>query len=145
MSARVLAFLGTPPVRTSAVLQVVEDDFSVKVLSEADDRFWVRVEKGVGDSVVVTDFVAGRHGEDDLIEALRLAVRLLGVGAATRIRFRDLVPGSVDAPRFAFRLEQATEIAKRAAIAIARDAGRSLASFKIERRGEKMDALASVA
>jgi hypothetical protein len=145
MSAVILTF----PTAASAVkppvaeLDVTGDDYSVKVQAAEDDRFWVRVERNFGETITVTDFARGELPETDLIGGLKLAIQALGIADRRRIVFRDIVPGGMDKALFAFRLEQATECAKRAATAIAADSGCLLRDFRIEHRAGKMDAVAS--
>lgn len=144
MTAHILTFPGMAQGKQPARLQVVEDDYSVKVESDADQRFWVRVERGDGDTVVVSDFIQGDLSENDLARGLGLAVRTLRAQDRMYIHFKDIVPGGTDVPRFAFRLERTAESLKRAARAIAADSGREMAGFAIRPRGAKMDAVAAL-
>ncbi|MGO4831485.1 hypothetical protein AB4144_04185 [Rhizobiaceae sp. 2RAB30] len=142
MSARILSFPGAIPNHPPARLRLLEDEYAVKVSADADRRFWVRVEREGGDTIVVSDFVGGDLAESDLIEGLRLALRALDHRGGSGIRFMDIVPGGMDKPLFGMRLEQATELVKRVSWAIAADGGRRVTTFNVRTRGDKMDAIA---
>lgn len=142
MSARILRFPGVIPNHPPARLRLLEDEYAAKVSADADRRFWVRVEREGGDTIVVSDFVAGELAESDLIEGLRLALRALDHRGRAGIRFMDIVPGGMDKPLFGMRLEQATELVKRVSRMIAADSGRRVVTFNVRTRGDKMDAIA---
>ncbi|BCH20691.1 hypothetical protein MesoLjLc_04650 [Mesorhizobium sp. L-8-10] len=142
MSARILRFPGAIPNHPPARLRLIEDEYAAKVTADADRRFWVRVEREGGDTIVVSDFAVGELSESDLIEGLRLALRALDHRGRAAIRFMDIVPGGMDKPLFGMRLERAAELVKRLSWAIASDSGRRITAFNICQRGDKMDAVA---
>lgn len=142
MTARILPFPGANPHHPAARLQLLEDDYSAKVMADTDQRFWVRVERDSGDSIVVSDFIRGELAERQLIAGLRLALRALDISGRQEIRFKDIVPGGTGKPLFGLRLERMTECVKRASSAIAADSGRTVCAFSIRPRGDKMDAVA---
>lgn len=144
MTARVLIFSDAARKRQRARLTLAEDDYAIKVTSDDDPHFWVRVERGGGGSIVVSDFIRGNLTDDDLIEGLRLAVRSLGGPDRTQIVFRDMVPCAADAGRAAVRMERVAESARRAARAMAADGSRRMAAFGVRPRGGKMDAVATL-
>jgi hypothetical protein len=143
MTARILQFPRTVAQSRRPNLLVVEDAFSTKVEAEADQRFWVRVEKDESDTVVVSDFNRGSLAEEDLIRALQLAVAAAGAADRSKIVFKDLVSAAALGAQFGFKLERSTEMVKRACNALALANRRKLASFRITPRGRKMDAQAS--
>ena len=128
-----------------APLRLAEDDFSVKVMSDDDAHFWVRIEKDDSDTVVVSDFLQGGLSEADLVVGLRMALKAARMSHRRRVLFRDIVPGGAEKPLFALRLQQTSDCVKRAVTAIAADGGRTLATFAIVPRGNKMDVAATLA
>lgn len=141
MTARILPFPGATPHHPAARLQLLEDDYSAKVMADTDQRFWVRVERDSGDSIVVSDFVRGELAERELIAGLRLALQALDISGRREIRFKDIVPAD-GTPLFGLRLERMAECVKRASNAIAADSGRTVCAFNLRPRGDKMDAVA---
>lgn len=142
MTARILSFPGAIPNQPAARLRLVEDEYAAKVTADSDQRFWVRVERDPGDTIVVSDFIRGELAERELIAGLRLALRALDASGRNEIRFKDIVPGGMGKPLFGRRLEQMTECVKRASRAVAADSGRQIAAFNIRPQGDKMDAVA---
>ncbi|HWK67693.1 MAG TPA: hypothetical protein VNS34_22450 [Rhizobiaceae bacterium] len=142
MTARILSFPGVHRENPASKLQIIEDDFAAKVTAETDRRFWIRVEKDPGETIVVSDFVLGSLAEQGLVAGLRLALRTLEMQDRKEILFKDLLPDGTGRPLFGLRLEQMAEQVKRAAGVVAADMGREVTAFSIRTRGDKMDALA---
>jgi hypothetical protein len=66
------------------------DDFSEQFSDPADERFWLRIEKPLGDPVRVTDLLFGSHDELDMAHALGHALQLLGLNRPSSIVFTNL-------------------------------------------------------
>lgn len=141
MTARILSFPGVYRENPASTLQIIEDDFAAKVTAEADRRFWIRVEKDPGETIIVSDFALGSLAEHGLVAGLRLALRTLEMADRKEILFKDLIPDGTGRPLFGLRLEQMAERVKRAAGVVAADTGREVEAFSIRTRGDKMDAL----
>ncbi|MCT8267197.1 hypothetical protein NYQ83_07920 [Afifella sp. JA880] len=123
-----------------SVFSITADAFSVKVTADGDAFFFVRLEKTGRGEVVVSDFVGGSQAEEDLILALDYALRDLRAGGLERLIFRDLVPCGMEDGRFGYKLERASELAKRASDRLATRYGCTVRSFAVEPRAGKMDA-----
>jgi hypothetical protein len=66
------------------------DDFSEQLSDPADDRFWVRIEKPLGDHLRVTDLLFGKQDELGMAHALGQALLTLGVNRPSSIVFTNL-------------------------------------------------------
>lgn len=132
-----------PQARTSsaASLTVSNDGLAIRVESELDPRFWVRVEAGGGAELVVTDFTAGGRPEAELLEAMVMAVEALKPGPFRRMVFRDLIPAGHQTAQFPVKVVEAFDRVKRLADAVAGAEGRSVASATMEPRRGKLDAI----
>ena len=73
-------------------LVVSEDDFSVKVTSDVDPMFWVRIKRTDDQTIVVTDFKAGSLQQITLNIALRKAVSTLHKRAPKQLTFKNVAP-----------------------------------------------------
>lgn len=124
-----------------ARMSLVGDDLAIRVESELDPRFWVRVEAGGGAELVVTDFTAGGRPEAELLEAMVMAVEALRPGPFRRMVFRDLIPAGHQTAQFPVKVVEAFDRVKRLADAVAGAEGRSVASATMEPRRGKLDAI----
>ncbi|WP_137929175.1 hypothetical protein [Mesorhizobium comanense] len=122
-------------------LLVREDDFSVRVERSDDPRFWVRVERETGDSIVVTDYNAGSRPDQELAAGVALALRTLR-RPLDKVIFRDMFPLGMEGPDLPVKMIQATEALKKICLHIAAETGQEVASFNLEPRRGKLDAIA---
>jgi len=125
----------------AAELVVGGDDFSVRVESRLDPRFWVRIERETGGGIVVTDFTAGSRPEAELKAAFLLGVEALNVADFDRVVFRDLVPSGDQSEGFPVKVIQSADLAKRLAAALAEARNRPVRGFTMEPRRRKLDAI----
>lgn len=79
-------------------LSVSQDEFSVRVASTVDDRFWIRVELPPGACVVVTDAMPGSQSDETMAAGLAAALRTAGAENSTILIFRDVVPNPPEDP-----------------------------------------------
>ena len=135
--SRPAQFAGAPRQR----LSLVRDDIAIRVESEIDARFWVRLEVEGVDELVVTDFTAGGRPEVELIDAMVMAVEALEPGPFRRMVFRDLIPAGHQSAQFPVRVVEAFDRVKRLAEAVADAEGRSVATATMEPRRGKLDAI----
>jgi hypothetical protein len=66
------------------------DDFSEQFTDPDDERFWLRIEKPVADSVRVTDLLFGKQDELGMAHALGQALLTLGLNRPSSIVFTNL-------------------------------------------------------
>lgn len=85
------------------------DSYSVQVVSEADKLFWIRIERGDGECIVVSDLKLSTVSVDSAAGLLGAAIEAAGYGDTRRIKFRDVAPGrSAELAKFrqeAFRVD----------------------------------------
>lgn len=127
--------------RPASGLSVSGDDYCVRVESDIDARYWVRIERGEGDDLVVTDFTAGGRPDRELQQGLMMGINALQPGAFDRMVFRDLIPAGHQTPQFPLRVVEAFDRAKRLAETVAGATGREVAAATMEPRRGKLDAI----
>ncbi|MCQ8782273.1 hypothetical protein [Mangrovibrevibacter kandeliae] len=129
---------------SEAPLRVGGDDYSVKVETEADKLFWIRVERTDDHRALITDYIQGEMSEADLLSGLLLALGEAGASRRPEIVFENIVPRTPDRALYGIRLQQMSEKLRRACNAVASATDRSVTRFEIRARGEKMDVVAQL-
>jgi len=127
--------------RAATGLSISNDGLAFRAESALDARFWLRVEAGDGDELVVTDFTPGGRPEAELREAIVAVIEALEPGPFRRMVFRDLFPAGQQTPQFPIRLVEAFDRVKRLADAVAGALGRSVGLATMEPRRGKLDAI----
>jgi hypothetical protein len=134
---RVEAALRAPAPR----LSISGDDYCVRVESDIDPRYWVRIERGDGEDLVVTDFTAGGRPDAELRQGLVMGIEALQPGPFDRMVFRDLIPAGHQSAQFPRKVVEAFDQVKRLAATVADATGREVGQATMEPRRGKLDAI----
>lgn len=122
-------------------LSLSGDAYCVRVESDIDPRFWVRIERGDGEDLVVTDFTAGGRPDAELRQGLVMGIEALQPGAFERLVFRDLIPAGHQSAHFPRQVVEAFDKVKRLAAMVARATGREVGQATMAPRRGKLDAI----
>ena len=70
------------------------DDYSEQFSDPEDPRFWIRIEKPLGDTVVLSDVLFGEQDEYRMASAIGQALETLGLRRSRKMIFKHLGPAS---------------------------------------------------
>ncbi|WP_299891833.1 hypothetical protein [uncultured Ruegeria sp.] len=90
-----------------------QDEFSVKLTLTDDPKFWWRVEKTNGDTLLITDFMPGAQNDQTMAIALKNLMAQSGQTPPLTVIFHDLVPGSPEPGAYRIRLNDVAQSLER--------------------------------
>lgn len=139
MTAQIFDFQKIKQNSSADNLDIMVDDFSVRVTSKVDRLFWVRVVETEDGDVVVTDFNRGELPQVALNMGLRKALGQLFAKRPKSLRFKDITPsGHTSVPQD--RLNTIMSACKSATL----HTQQAICSFNIVRDGRKTDVLVAL-
>lgn len=139
MSADIVNFEELHVQSASNSLSVVLDDFSVKVVSDKDPFFWVRVQKSDEGEVIVTDFNPGKLPQISLNIALRKAVRELYTPTPNNITFKNIISLTSTGANCSASYEGPINAIRCACEGFARVSRTVISSFRVVPEGHKFN------
>lgn len=126
-------------------LKVRRDDFSIQVSSGRDPRFWLRLELGSSDKVVVSDLKQSTFSDAVCAEILKDLMEFIHPSPEFDLVFADIAPNPDPAPTEAegYRARATREFARLGVVVstLAPLLGAGLRSGVVEPRRGKMDAV----
>jgi len=102
-----------------------EGEFSVQYALESDPRFWVRVVKPIGETLVISDALQGSQSSEEMGKALTEVLNNHANDTVNAITIADIVPdlptGLTDKRRVAERFDLLSAAVRRWALKAGRD------------------------
>ena len=102
-----------------------EDKFSVQYALEADPRFWVRVVKPIGETLVISDALQGSQSPEEMEKALTEVLNNHANDTVNAITVADIAPdlptGLTDKLQVAERFDLLSGVVRRWALEASRE------------------------